>query len=420
MKLRAAVLAAIVSASAFAQGPRREVTPTITEQQSLTQALNEGASSPLDTIRALEAHLARFPRTTQLTDVQQTLAKAALEVQDWDRLAKYGEPILKLVPDDVILLDRVSFALLGKEDKAAADRAYAYSRTLEDLLDKVHIEPGRDAARQQEDRDRAYARALLYQSRARSITKEPEEAVRLAARAFDAYPSEEAAHEWALTLNRARKPDEAIAKLAEAFAIPDPGATEKGRLNTRIQLGEWYTARHGSEKGLGDLILSAYDRMSTVVETRQKLLLALEPNVAARTAMEFTLTALDGKRFRLDSLKGKVVVMDFWATWCVPCRVQHPLYQTLKERFPKTAGVVFLEINADEERAVVEPFLDEQKWDKEVYFEDGLARLLNVQNIPATILFDKSGQLASRMDGFNPEGFLDSMTTRIQAMLAAK
>jgi len=148
--------------------------------------------------------------------------------------------------------------------------------------------------------------------------------------------------------------------------------------------------------------------------------LALDPNSAAKSALDFTLTKLDGTPFRLAALKGNIVVMDFWATWCVPCRVQHPLYETLKQRFPKGSGVVFLEVNADEERDVVEPFLDEQKWDKDVYYEDGLARLLNVMNIPATILFDKTGDLASRMDGFSPDDFLEQMTSRIQNMLAAK
>lgn len=390
------------------------------EQQSLMQALNDGQTSPLDTIRALEVHISRYPQAALRGDVQQRLAKASLEAQDWDRLIKYGEPLLAVIPDDVILLDRVSFALLTKTDRVAADRAYKYSRTLEDLLDRVHIEPGRDAARQQEDHDRAMARALLYQSRARTMTREPEEAVRLVARAFDVYPTEEAAYEWAMALNRAKRPDEAITKLAEAFAIPDPSATDKVRLATRIQLGEWYTAMHGSEQGLGDLILAAYDRMSKVVEKRQKLLLTLDPNVAARNPMEFSLTGLDGNRLRLDSLKGKVVVMDFWATWCVPCRVQHPLYEKLKKRFPKFTGVVFLEMNADEDHSVVEPFLEEQKWSKDVYFEDGLARLLNVQSIPSTILFDRSGQLASRMDGFDPEHFVETMTARIDALLAAK
>ena len=393
---------------------------SVEEQQSLMQALSDGQTSSMDTIRALEGHLAKFPKSMQRGEIEQALAKAALEAGDLDRLIKYGEPLLKLLPDDIVLLDRVSYALISKEEKSAADRGYKYARTLEDLLDKGGVDAGRDAARKTDERDRAIARALLYQARARSITNEPDEAVRLAARAFAAYPSEEAARDWADNLNRARKPDDAILRLAEAFVVSDARSSDAARLNDRILLGEWYKKQHGSEAGLGEVILAAYDRMAVVTETRRKKLLSLDPNAAAQSAMDFTLTKLDGKQFRMATLKGNIVVMDFWATWCVPCRVQHPLYETLKERFPKSSGVVFLEVNADEERAIVEPFLDEQKWDKDVYYEDGLARMLNIMNIPATILFDKSGKLASRMDGFDPNTFLDQMTSRIQAMLAVK
>ena len=201
-------------------------------------------------------------------------------------------------------------------------------------------------------------------------------------------------------------------------SIPDPYTTDDKRQGDRQLLGELYTKLHGSEKGLGDLILAAYDRVSTTVETRRKKLLALDPNSSVADPMEFTVTGLDGKKLQLASLKGKLVIMDFWATWCVPCRVQHPLYETLRERFGARSDVVFLEMDTDEDHSVVEPFLTAQKWDKTVYFEDGLARLLNVMNIPTTILIDKTGRLASRMDGFDPSTFLDQMTERIQTLLA--
>jgi thiol-disulfide isomerase/thioredoxin len=241
----------------------------------------------------------------------------------------------------------------------------------------------------------------------------------LTSRAFAAYPNEESAREWAQALYAADKREEALSHLAEAFAIPDLRATEATRLDDRLLLGQWYTALHKSEKGLGDVILAAYDRTSTLVETRRKKLLALDPNAAAQNPLEFTLTGLDGQRFRMSSLKGNLIVLDFWATWCAPCRAQHPLYETLKQRFPKEKGVVFLAIDADEDRSVVEPFLEEMMWDKNVYYEDGLARLLNVVNIPTTILFDGEGTMVSRMDGFNPETFLDLMTARIEGLLAA-
>ncbi|MEP7353672.1 MAG: TlpA disulfide reductase family protein [Acidobacteriota bacterium] len=394
--------------------------PALAEQQSLGQALSDGATSPQDMVRALEAHLAKYPKTDQRPDIEQALAKAAIDLRDTARTIKYGEPVLKRSPDDILFLDRVAASLLTAGGKTNADRAYAYARHFEDLVDSMKVEQGPEIIRRQEDHDRAMGRSLIYQSRARTNSQETDEAIRLAARAFAAYPTEEAAREWAECLSRAKKLEDAMQRMADAFSIPDPRASDKNRLDDRLVLGDWYRTQHGSETGLGDLILTAYDRTSTLIETRHKKLLARDPNAALENPMDFTLTALDGKRFRLAELKGKVVVLDFWATWCVPCRVQHPLYEQLKQRFPESKGVVFLAISADEERSVVGPFLDDQKWDKQVYFEDGLARMLAVQNIPSTILFGRDGKLASRMDGFDPENFLTWMTSRIEMSLAAK
>jgi len=259
---------------------------------------------------------------------------------------------------------------------------------------------------------------LLYQSQARVILGENDDSERLVARAFSTFPSEETARAWSDALLRIGRQEDAIARLADAFTIPDPRATDALRLDDRLRLGELYAKLHGSEKGLGDLVLSAYDKTSTLMETRRKMLLSLNPNSTVVNPMEFTLTGLDGKRFRLASLKGKLVILDFWATWCVPCRIQHPMFATLREAFGKRPDVVFLDIDADEDHSLVAPFLDEQKWDKTVYFDDGLARLLKVEDIPTTILFDKTGRLVSRMDGFDPASFVQQMTQRIESILA--
>lgn len=409
MKARAIFLL-IAAVALFAQEP------STAEQESLSAALSDGDSSSIDMIRALEAHLARYPNTEQRSDIEQRLTMAALEASDWERVAKYGEPILKLVPEDQILLDRISFALLQKNDPAAAERAYKYAHDLEKILEKIKIKPGYDAAFQQDDHDRAYARTLLFQAKARNITGQGDDAARMASRAFNIYPTAENAREWADGLYRNRKIDDAIARLADAFAIPDAYSSEAMRAADRQKLGQWYKAKHGSEKGLGDVILSAYDRMSEVVEKRSKKLAALDPNGGAKTPLDYTLGGLDGKPLKLASLKGNVIVMDFWATWCVPCRIQHPLYEELKQRFPKGSGVIFLAVNSDQERGAVEPFLEEYMWEKETYFEDGLVRRLVVTNIPATLVFDKSGELASRMDGFDPDTFLDQMTARLKLL----
>ena len=392
--------------------------PSVQEQQDLMRAINEG-TSPVDLIRGLEAHLAKYPKSAQLPDIERSLAKAAIESNDVPRIAKYGESAVATSAADLQLLDRLAYAFLtlGGEENAA--KAYKYARAFEDLLDKMPIASGRDAAHQQDEQERALSRALVYQTRARTVEKDTPDALRLAARAFSAYPGEETAREWAEVLLRGGQQAEAIEHLAEAFVIPDPHATDDQRQGDRLLLGELYAKVHGSEKGLGDLVLSTYDRVSTIVESRRKKLLALQPNSSLADPMEFTVTALDGKKLQLASLKGKLLIMDFWATWCVPCRVQHPLYETLRRQFSARSDIVFLEMNSDEDRSVVEPFLTAEKWDKTVYFEDGLARLLNVMNIPTTILIDRSGRIVSRMDGFDPSTFLDQMTSRIQTLLAA-
>jgi len=418
--MRGAAISALCCVLSLGAALAQPAEISVAEQQDLMHALSEGNTSPPDLIRALEAHLARYPNTPQRSEVERALAKAAVESNDIPRIAKYGESAAAASANDFLLMDRLAYSFLMLGGKENATKAYKYARAFEELVAAMPVATGRDATRRQDEQERAASHALLYQSRARTILNDDDDALRLAARAFSAYPGEETAREWSEVLLRMGKQADAIERLAEAFVIPDPFATDAMRQGDRLLLGELYAKLHGSEKGLGDVILAAYDRVSTMVETRRKKLLALDPNSALADPMEFTVTGLDGKKLRLASLKGKLLILDFWATWCVPCRLQHPLYETLRERFGARGDVVFLEMNSDEDRSVVEPFLTAEKWDKTVYFEDGLARLLNVMNIPSTILIDKSGRVASRMDGFDPSTFLEQMTSRIQTLLAAE
>jgi len=415
--MKSAAISALCCVLSIGPALAQQAEISVAEQQDLMRALSDGNTSPPDMIRALEAHLARYPNTPQRPEVERALAKAAVDSNDLPRIAKYGESIAATSFSDFLLLDRLaySFLMLGGKDNAA--KAYKYARAFEELVAAMPVATGRDATRRQDEQERAASHALLYQSRARTIMNEDDDALRLAIRAFSAYPGEETAREWSEVLLRMGKQADAIEHLAEAFVIPDPFATDTVRQGDRLLLGELYTKLHGSEKGLGDVILAAYDRTSTLVETRRTKLLALDPNSGLADPLEFTVTGLDGKKLRLASLKGKLLILDFWATWCVPCRLQHPLYETLRQKFGR-GDVVFLEMNSDEDHSVVEPFLTAEKWDKTVYFEDGLARLFNVMNIPTTILIDKSGRVASRMDGFDPSSFLEQMTSRIQSLLS--
>jgi thioredoxin-related protein len=94
------------------------------------------------------------------------------------------------------------------------------------------------------------------------------------------------------------------------------------------------------------------------------------------------------------------------------------MYDQVQQKFKDSGDVLLLSIDTDEDHAIVSGFLDQQKWSKSrVYFEDGLQKLLQVTDIPTTIVFDKQGRIASRMNGFLPDSFVEQLTARIQSAL---
>jgi thiol-disulfide isomerase/thioredoxin len=200
--------------------------------------------------------------------------------------------------------------------------------------------------------------------------------------------------------------------------MQDQANTPAVRAQDRARLTELYAKLTKPAKTLGDIVLEAYDRGSAMQARQLAERLEADPNAQASAPLEFTLGAVQGESLRMAALRGKVVVLDFWATWCGPCRAQKPLYDEVKARFKDDPRVVFLAVNTDEERSAVEPFLEEQGWSKQVYYDDGLARHLRISSIPTTIILDRNGDVASRLNGFLPERFVDMLTERIREALA--
>jgi len=392
--------------------------PTEAEQEELMHAVSEGANSTLDLVRVFEAFLQKHPETKYRPEIELNLMKASVENKDDARIVRYGEKVLEHTPDDVVTLDKVALSLVALGGKENAEKALKYARTFQDLIDGMSAPSGADAPQIQEERDRAESRTLMTQARAQAILGDKEESQRLAERAYSLYPCEETARLSAESFLRLGREKEAMTRLAEAFAVPDSRASAGDRLSDRLRLGELWTKAHGSEQGLGDELLAAYDRTYSMVELHHKKRLALDPNGAAGSATEFTISALDGKKLQMSSLLGKVLVLDFWATWCEPCRGQHPLYEEVMKHYAGRQDVVFLPLTTDEDRSVVQPFLESQMWDQHVYFDDGLTRVLGVSQIPTTILLNKQGQVSSRMNGFLPDQFADQLIERIEAALA--
>jgi len=408
--------AAVLLAAMLAQEPAEE-------EAHLSRVLAEASTSTVDYLRALEKHLERFPKSNRREEIERTLAKAAIETRDDRRLLIYGPRVVDREGDSPELLERMAIVLLRTDDKAKSDRARDFARRLERAASAIQWKDGPTARvrwKLRQDHDRTLGKALVYQSRAAGNLGEIEAAVELASRSYSVYPGAEAAREQARWLARQEKLGEAIPRLADAFAIPDADASEAERARDRVRLGEWHRKAHGSEIGLGDLILAAYDRTAKAIDSRRAELRRIDPNAEVTDPMQFTLGGLDGKALALTSLRGKVIVLDFWATWCTPCRAQHPLYEAVIKKYAGRPEVVFLNISTDQDRSVVKPFLEENGWKKTVYFEDGLQTLLRVTNIPTTIVINPRGEITSRMIGFLPDRFAAMLAERIDIALAER
>lgn len=389
------------------------------EERLLREALGSSAGGATDFIRIVEEHLRKHPDSPRRAQIEAAILRAAVDSKDRERVVRYGWKAFETGSADPAMLEEVAKALLSRPDAESASRALKVAQGLEKQMRERRIEgeSPRDRARVQEETDAALARALLLQARAQGALGKGEEAVILARRSFETRPSGEAAREAARWSERAGKLEDAVRALAGAFVLTDPPQPEAVRAKDLAKMRELYRKLKGTEKGLGDLVLEAYDGGAKLAAEREARLRSIDPNARVSDPLDFTLSALEGEPLRLATLRGKVIVMDFWATWCNPCRIQKPLYDEVKKRFTQRSDVVFLAVNADEDRSRVAPFVEAEKWGRNVHFEDGLAGALRISSIPTTVVFGKDGQVFARFNGFVPDRFVEMLTERIEAAL---
>ncbi len=127
----------------------------------------------------------------------------------------------------------------------------------------------------------------------------------------------------------------------------------------------------------------------------------LRPLKGAMTAADFAVGDLDGKPVRFAALRGRVVLLNFWATWCPPCRKEMPSMERLYQAY-KDKGLVVVALSQDQASAqTVKAFTDALKLGFPVWHDrDGLVgRQYGIPGVPTTFLIGRDGRIAYRVLG---------------------
>jgi len=384
------------------------------EQQLLQKAIDDASNDRAALVKNLEAFLKEYPQSSQRPQIYRALVESCLQLRDFARAVDYAERLVSLNPDDISntvltiqLLDRYG-------DQAGYRRAVFYcSRVLEyvdhqnpaDKSKRVSVEEWENT----KNRDRSnllLMRGGLYQKLHDLVNAQKD-----FESSYALVPTATAAEHLGEIAEMNNNLNVAILEYARAFALAESsnGALSRGEL--RRKLGNVWRLAHGSEDGLGDYLLRTFDEVAAASAAKA----ARNPGV--KDPYDFTLRKVsDGSPVRFGDAKGKIVVLNFWATWCGPCRALEPLFDHVANRYAGKSDVLFYALNCDDDESLVEPYLAEEKFKTPAMFADGLERLFRIENFPTTLVLDRTGKIAFRADGFEPETFEKNLTEVIDRL----
>ena len=211
--------------------------------------------------------------------------------------------------------------------------------------------------------------------------------------------------------------------LKDAFPFMDK-AYRKGDATPEMKqkLKEAYVQAHGTEEGYDRYIASIQTELMDSARAR-----IAQFKVDNEPAPSFTLKDMEGKTVSLDSLKGKIVILDFWATWCGPCKRSFPAMQLAVNKYKDDPDVVFLFIDTWERTEnplpEVSSYIKGNNYSFRVLMDgkdpetkvNKVVTSFKVSGIPTKFILDQKGAIVYRLTGFS--GGDDAAVQEISAMI---
>ena len=359
------------------------------ESEQLQQAIDSAGNDRVALVHNLEEFLDKYPEASKRPQIYRALVEACLQLQDSRRAADYAERIVALAPEDISITVLAIQLLERSGDQAALRRAVSYSSRVLDYIGRGSAEDkspkiSKEEWESEQKRDKMNILALRGRLSFKLHDNAAAEKDFRAAMALS--PSAAAGEKLGEIAELNKDFPGAIREYARAFALADASGGGAIRKEIRQKLGNVWRLAHGSDQGLGDYLLHAYDEVSASSDVPKP-----KRNAAAKAPYEFTLrNARDGSSY------------------------------SLAAQFQGIADIVFLAADCDEDESLVPPYLEEEKPRTTVVFADGLDRLLAVNSFPTVVVLDRTGKIAYRAEGFDPDDVETELSSAIRHALTAK
>jgi thiol-disulfide isomerase/thioredoxin len=409
---------AVQSAAKPAQmEPAKQATTDADEQSALDNAFRTAQNNPQILIKNLEAFLARFPKSSRRELVLRTICTYALQANAPGVIVQYGQMLLEMTPDDPQVLSLLIETLARQNDPASRARAINYCSRLITIAEGQRDRAAATGVSNNTPARWAERIAAIYVQRAGFYrdSGDLDKAIADDEKSYATYPTARVAELLGDAALKKGDSPRALDYYLSAFVFPDKTPDPARHQEIRRKLGSLYVAQHHSEKGLGDLVLARDDALMPQIGERFS---GDQPQNAGRhDPFEYVLERMDGTSLPLASYRGKVIVIDFWATWCGPCRLQGKLVDQVARSFRTDSSAAFLSLNVDQDRSGVPAFLKQEGWTLPVAYAQGLDQLLSVRELPTLVIFDRQDRIVYREDGVNPGSFAEELSRHLRETL---
>ena len=143
----------------------------------------------------------------------------------------------------------------------------------------------------------------------------------------------------------------------------------------------------------------------------------INPPSVGDTAPDFTLKGINGNTSSLADYKGKVVMVEFWATWCPPCKELTPILEKIHKKYKDKGFIILALVSEDEGEAAIRSFIKEYGITYPVLLADQeTMRHYGISSIPVTFIINKEGRVVSMHMG-NTQGIMQELTSEIERLL---